>query len=92
MIKYGVIATAGGVFAHYVLTMGEKSEKFKTLYNDKKSNFFKNPNFGLLYNPFAYFYTFNKEDSIESLLEYSKIFTFYKPKKIAIDISNEYYL
>jgi hypothetical protein len=70
MIKYGIIATTGGVLAHYVYNLSEKSSKLTKNYQDKKSEFLSNPNFGLLYNPFAYFYSYNKSDDIKSLKEY----------------------
>ncbi len=70
MIRYGIIIASGGICAHYLLTLGERSAKEKSLYQDKKNNFFNNENFNLFYNPFAFLYTYNKEDSIESLNEY----------------------
>lgn len=40
------------------------------MYHNKKAQYFKDPNFGLLYNPFAYLYTYQKEDNLENLKNY----------------------
>ena len=32
MIRYGIIATAGGAFAHYILNFSEKSAQVRALY------------------------------------------------------------
>lgn len=91
-LTYGVAIGSFSYFIYFASNHDKFYQKNLSQIQKKKEEHFKDKNFDLLYNSLAFLYLYKREESMESLLQYAELFKFYKPRKIAFDISNEYYL